>query len=500
MSSRHLCGLAVAALFAVSSVAAATADVRLLEAAKNQDQATAVSLVKYSEGANVNATDAEGMTALLWAAHWDNLELARLLIAAGANVKAANRFGSTALHEAATFGDAALMEVLLKGGADANATRGEGDTPLLIAAGTGKTEAVELLLAHGAPVDVRDGWYGETPLMIAVANNYADVAQVLIAHGADVNATSTKFAEPEIRHRVMVDATTTINPPAGGLTPLHFAARQDAMDAAKVLIAAGANVNALEPDANFSPLLVAVYNNHYDVAALLIEKGANVNDNSLALIAIMRTDPEIQRPLPMNFRQDSLGVMKLLLDRGADANLPFTKKIGYHFVRVVRGATPFITAATSFDTPAMRLLIQPGVKPVPLRNGMNALMVMAQTNKDDGSSSDAQFDVAAKICLDAGIDINAATMDGNTALHYAAGAGNDHIVQYLVAHGANLDAKTSKGRTPLQWAQGLRPSAGGLGARLDEKELPRESTIALLQKLMGMGASASAQNVSSSQQ
>ena len=96
---------------------------------------------------------------------------------------------------------------------------------------------------------------------------------------------------------------------------------------------------------------------------------------------------------------------------------------------------------------------------------------------------------AVQLCLTAGVDVNAATTDGNTALHYAAGAGRDRIVQFLVAHGADLNAKTKNGRTPLDWAEGKRPESSlGIGDR--EGAAPHETTIALLQKLMGAGTTA----------
>ena len=173
MRARHLAGYAVAVFLSVSSLAAATADTRLLEAVKNKDSKTAHSLLEHTGHLDVNVADAQGMTALLWAAHWDDLDMVKCLISAHANVKAANRFGSTPLHEASTFGDVPMMEALLKAGADPNAIRGEGDTPLMVAARSGVPDAVALLLAHGAEVDARDGWYGETPLMMAVSQNYS---------------------------------------------------------------------------------------------------------------------------------------------------------------------------------------------------------------------------------------------------------------------------------------------------------------------------------------
>jgi ankyrin repeat protein len=137
----------------------------------------------------------------------------------------------------------------------------------------------------------------------------------------------------------------------------------------------------------------------------------------------------------------------------------------------------------------MHLLIESGAHPVPETSGMTPLMRAVQqidTRVVDRPTDDATYMAAVQLCLTAGVNVNAATTDGNTALHYAAGAGRDRIVQYLVDHGADLNAKTKKGRTPLDWAQGKRP--GGVADR--EQEAPHATTIALLQKLMGAGTTA----------
>ena len=484
MRARYLAGYAVAVFLSVSSVAAASVDSRFLEAVKNKDSKTAYSLLAHTGHLEVNVADAQGMTALLWAAHWDDLDMVKCLISARANVKAANRFGSTPLHEAATFGDAPMMEALLKAGADPNAIRGEGDTPLMVAARSGAPDAVALLLAHGAKVDARDGWYGETPLMIAVSHSYVDAAKILIDHGADVNATSTAF---NFRRRAMVDATTTINPPAGGFTPLFFAARQDAIGLGKLLIASGANLNAVEPGDNYTPLLTAIMNDNFDFANLLVEKGARVDDGSLAMVEIMRNGPAVNETGDAHVLAvrpaETLPLMNLLIAHGAPLDAEFRKRIIYNRTGAPRNATAFSLAAAYVDVAAMHLLLESGAHPVPERNGRTPLMLVAQFDKADRPTDDATYIEAVQLCVDAGVDVNAATTDGDTALHYAAGAGHDRIVQFLVEHGADINAKTQKGRTPLDWAQGKRP--GGLGNR--EQEAPHETTIALLQKLMGAG-------------
>src|SRR5262245_24044353 len=133
--SINLAGLAV-----FCAVSASASDARLADAMKNRDRAGVRTLI--DQRADVNVPDVEGMTALHWAAHWNDLDLARRLIRAGANAKAANRYGVTPLHEASTVGNAQMIEALLKAGADPNAAFGEGETALMTAARTGNVEAV----------------------------------------------------------------------------------------------------------------------------------------------------------------------------------------------------------------------------------------------------------------------------------------------------------------------------------------------------------------------
>ena len=118
----------------------ATGDAPLVDAVKRQDKTVTRTLLK--QRADVNAADAEGMTALHWAAHWDDLDTVKLLVNAGAKAKVANRYGVTPLHEACTVGNVPMIEALLDGGADPNAVLGEGETPLMTAARTGNAAAV----------------------------------------------------------------------------------------------------------------------------------------------------------------------------------------------------------------------------------------------------------------------------------------------------------------------------------------------------------------------
>ena len=193
------------------------------------------------------------------------METGKLLIAAGANVKATNRYGVSALVEAATIGDIAMIEALLKAGADPNSTYGGGETPLMLVARTGNLNAVKLLLDRGANVNGADEFKGYTPLMFAATENQPDVAKMLIDHGASVNAPSRRFEFGELKS---ASGGALMERAEGGMTPLQYAAREENIEVGRVLITAGADVNALEPQHKFSTMLVAIYNGKYDFASL----------------------------------------------------------------------------------------------------------------------------------------------------------------------------------------------------------------------------------------
>ncbi len=158
----------------------------------------------------------------------------------------------------------------------------------------------------------------------------------------------------------------------GGLTALHFAARQGSAAAARALVEGGADVNLPSPGDQASPLLVALINGHFDLAAYLLDKGANPNLLSDAgvspLYAVLNVQwaPIAAYPQPRAHLQQSRGyldVMKLLLDKGADPNARVRRKVwysGYNFDQSgvdEAGATPFWRAAYAADVAAMKLLV-----------------------------------------------------------------------------------------------------------------------------------------------
>ena len=462
--------IAAITLFSLSCFAAPA---RLADAAKNDDKTAVASLLQQK--ADVNAPEADGTTALAWASRNDDLEMADRLIKAGADVKAANRYGITPLYLACVNGSAAMIEKLLQAGADANASVTEGESALMTAARSGSVEAAKALLDHGAKVDARESWHSQTALMWAVAEKHPEMVTELMAHGADVNAVSNVN---------QWERQTTSEPrekwlPLGGLTPLLFAAREGCVDCARILLDKGAKIDATDPD-GISPVLIATINGHYDAAIFLLGKGADPNlvdrTGRTALFSAVdfHTMPVSNRPAPKDTdsEESSLNLITTLLAKGANVDAQLKNQQPYRTkldrgddTMLTSGTTPLLRAAKAGDTEVVRLLLEKGADPkLATRAGITPLMAAAGLGtKEEDTTGRFKTEIDAiesiKLLLGAGVDINAANGQGQTALHGAALKGSDEIVKFLADHGAKLDVKDRQGRTALDAALDGRAAA-----------------------------------------
>lgn len=479
--------LLAGAFFAIAAWGATTP---IADIAMKGDMDAVRSLVKQHPG-DVNASQPDGSTALLWAAYWNDEKAVEALLAAGANVNASNRDGFTALSQACTNGNAAIAGILLKAGADANSFQAQGQTALMTAARAGSAEVVKLLLEHGAEVNSKESWRGQTALMWATAENHPAVVQVLVEHGADVNIVSSVFDFTGMKTK---PGDVPMHFPRGGFTALLFAARGGFTECAKILLDHGADVTIADPD-HTSALVLAIINGHFDTAAFLLDHKADPNAadsyGRAALFAAidMRDIYSSNRPAPKDDNKvEPMDLINMLLAHGADPNAKLAKLIPARAVldfpdmMMGEGATPFLRAAKSADVPLMQLLLEKGADPKAVtKAGVTALMVAAGMGHANTIRRGEQPIAAMKICLDKGVDINAATDKTlNTALHAAAGQGTDDIVQFLADHGAKLDLKDNKDRTPMDVALGLKADVVGVEVH--------QSTADLLRKLMGAQA------------
>jgi ankyrin repeat protein len=483
-----------AAVLACASMTlgAAPSDTRVLDAARSGDLAAVRALIQ--KRAPVTAAEADGTTALHVAVRNGRLEIVQALIKAGAEVNAATRYGVTPLALAATNGDAAAAGALLEAGANPNAANPDGETVLMDAARAGNMAVVDRLVTAGADVNARDTWRGETAVMRAAAENHADVVARLVAAKADLNVRSKVLQYPNIREDFSTMVFTAI--PKGGFTALMLAAREGAPAAAGVLAAAGADLDATDPDGT-TALVIAIINAHYDLAAMLIDKGANPNlaDSAgmaalYAAVDMLHQAPMINRPLAKPSGQlRAMDVITRLLDHRADPNQPLKTPLlmrqhEFGDGSLGEGATPLMRAAKASDDALMRVLLDKGADANrEMKNGTTALMITA--SRPGRAAGPAQQTIAAlTVLIEHGADVNAATTDGATVLHQAVGHGDD-IVKFLVEKGAKLDAKDKFGRTALDVANGVPGGGGGRGRGRGAGEAPPvyKETAALLKEL-----------------
>jgi ankyrin repeat protein len=456
-------------LAAVSIAAAADADRRVADAAARQDKSSVRALIR--QGANPNTPQGDGTTALHWAVHWDDQELADLLIRSGAALNASNDLGVTPLWLACENGSPTMIERLLKAGANANLTLSSGETPLMMAARSGNVRGVKLLLSRGAQANAIDQAQGQTALMWATAERHSDVVQALLEAGADVHARSRTWREVVLpaggagtSRRNLAERTE------GGYTALLFAAQQGDIEIAKLLLAAGANVNDAAP-AGTSALVVAAHSGHGPLAAYLLERGADPNAAEAGYTA-----------LHVAILHKDLQLVEALLSHGANPNTPIVKATpsrrasrDYALSLQMVGGTPLWLGAYFKEPDIMRALVAKGADPKSKTpNGRTVLMAALDgrrvTEDEPAGPSEAGGSMmeAAKLALSLGIDVNAADADGNTVLHMAASRGFDAIIQLLATGGAQLEVKNKKGQTPLAVASG-RGAAGAATADLLRK-------------------------------
>lgn len=430
----------------------------LTDAARNGDKFALHQLLQKK--ADVNVTDPDGSTALHWASYHDDLENADLLIRAGAKVNAATDLGVTPLWLASQNGSLAMVQRLLKAGANPNAALLSGETSLMVAARSGYPGVVDQLLNKDANVNAH-GSRGQTALMWAVAEKHPEVVKVLLAHHAGLNLKSDAWTEVmAIPPHGYLPYNKAI--PHGGETALMFAARVGDLASAKLLVTAGANVN--DADAwGVSATTLAAHSGFTELVKFLLEKGADPNaaPNGFTALheAIMRRDEEM---------------VTALLDHGADPNAPLrtwtpTRRSSedFHFEPSLVGATPFWLAARFVEPKVMRLLVDRGADPKFVLHvtwmasqgtgqqerteTSTALLAATGLGGDSGnrdssgaaawvppnpSEREALTLEAVKLAVQLGVDVNATSHEGRTALDGAKNLKYDSVVNFLVEKGA----------------------------------------------------------------
>jgi uncharacterized protein len=464
-----------------ASVAVFAAEPSLTEAIKSGQRAAAIEMIA-KKTADVNTAEADGSTALLWAANLNDQELVASLLKAGADPKVRNRLGSTPLAEAAFNANTEMIKALLDAGADPNAAGPDGQTPLMIVARTANMAAAKLLLEKGANPNVVEAQKEQTALMWAAASSQSAMVRQLLVGGAAPDAKSaTDLMTP------LVSGEPRAQPrPPGGMTAMLFAAREGCVECVKALVEYGAKIDLPDPE-GVTPLLSSLFNAHFDVAKFLIERGANVDRwdwwgrSPLYLAVDYNTLPHGGRPdQPSADDTLPIDVVRMLLDKGANPNLQLKLAIPYRATGNDRGldgmlgvgTTPLLRAAKAQDAPAIKLLLEHGALiDLPNNQGMVPILAAAgigSTERDSrGNYRAADIQEHAieslTLLLEHGGQINGRVgRQQQTPLDGAAQWGWTKVVAFLIEKGADVNLADSRGMTALDYASG-RGAANGRG-------------------------------------
>jgi uncharacterized protein len=477
-------------------------------AAYNNDLAMADMLI--AAGADVKLANNDGATPMRLAAINGSGPMLEKLIQAGADPNERDADGNTPLMFAARNGNVAALQVLTDHHADVNAKENlRGTTPLMWAVTQSHPAAVEFLIQHGANVSAVSSPATKGHKAYLAPSIAGRKAQgVFFGRRRPRGPVPPRFAPPKAkagaegkggedqvaagdRRAAFLAFGLLTDKDGGGLTPLVFAARQGDLASARELIAAGADVNQ-QTNYGWTALLTATQNRHYKLGAYLLDHGANpniINKGGWSPLYIATDNRNIEGgDYPVRQADmDHLDYIKLLLDHGANPNqrvcgvesTPTTCKGDSTETRTIftmqwlyeDGATPFLRAAQSGDVTLMKLLLAHGADPrIKTQEGVTALAAAAGIGWVEGVTfewSPEENLEAVKMCLNLGIDPNAADIDGRAALHGAAHKGRIKVIQALVDGGARLDQHDHGSRDtisgamqgvtwePVQYAEGL---------------------------------------------
>lgn len=454
-----------------------------------------------------------GETPLHLAGSVGSAAVTSVLLKAGADVNAVTTAGTTPLMLAAASGNAEAVKLLAAGGANVNAAEGpKGHTALMFAAAANRAGVVKVLMELGADAGAATRVFELDDVEIPADRSAANNADQKLRRGADMAARRDKpISRPGVGG---VDRQYEYNElvrAQGGLAPMHFAARQGHLASVRELVEAGVDVNQPSGGVGATPLVLAVINGHFDLAMFLLDHQADPNraaENGVApLYAALncRWAPLAQYPQQQAYLQQkvtSLELLDKLLEKGADPNARLRKKVWYSGYNQDNsgidevGATPFWRAAYAGDVEAARLLIARGadpniatmaprpqsgvgLPPLPAGGpGITALHAAAgagylQNYAGNGHRyHPAGMMRAVKYLVEElGADVSARDHEGNTPVHYAAARGDNEMILYLMAKGADVKAVNRAGQTTVDAANGPR-----------QRTQPYPETIKLLEQ------------------
>jgi cytohesin len=379
------------------------------------------------------------------------------LVKGGADVNAANEYGATALFAASAGGRTAIVRLLLDAKADPNAALLSGETPLMAAIDDGHADVARLLVERGADVNRQETRGGQTALMWAAANRSPELVALLLERRADVRARSK-----------------------GHFTALLFAAQQGDVESGRLLLQAGADVDERSGGDRKTALMIATASGHVPFAGLLLERGADPNAADEGGFTALHDAAMDASGAAM--------VRALLTHGASANPRTLRDSREYVYAGVnLKGATPLFLAASRGHVETVRALLAGGADPfMTTDNGTAPLHVASWGGSPyfrDWTEDERKnlFEVT-KLLVERGADVNSTGEHGWTALHGAAYKGIDDVVQFLVDRGAKLEMFDEYGQTPLSIASAVI-TARSKDAYYQSSRVVRRSTVDLLLKL-----------------
>ena len=452
--------ISIAILCVVASNSLAQTEVSVADLAEQQKWESVDA--HLTRGADVDVTQADGMTALHWAAYHNAPEMVHNIVEFEPDIDAKTEYDVTALSIACERGFADVAEVLIDAKADLESKRLGKETPLMLAARNGNAAIVSMLLSAGADVNAKEV-KGQTALMWAAAAGNVEAVDALIKQDADIDHALSK----------------------SGFTAFAFAARQGKINVVERLVESGVDVNTVmktkksggrNPRKKMSALLLAIESGHLELALRLVELGADPNDQRSgygplhAITWVRKTkrgdDPSGDPAPRITGAYNSLEFVRRIVADGADVNLKLEKGKPKKCKLTPKGLPPFLLAASTADVPLMKLLLELGADPKETNaDGCNALMACAgigvvAVGEEPGTED--EVDKAIRMLVELGIDPNVVDKNGETAVHGAAYRNYPSTVKLLAELGADSkvwNTKNKHGWTPHMIASGKRPGS-----------------------------------------
>uniref|UniRef100_A0A671R2S8 Ankyrin-1-like n=1 Tax=Sinocyclocheilus anshuiensis TaxID=1608454 RepID=A0A671R2S8_9TELE len=402
-------------------------------AARNDDTRTAAVLLQNDPNPDVLSKVFKtftGFTPLHIAAHYENLNVAQLLLNRGADVNFMPKNGITPLHIASRRGNVIMVRLLLDRGAKIDAKTKDELTPLHCAARNGHVRIIEILLDQGAPIQAKTK-NGLSPIHMAAQGDHLECIRQLLQYNAEIDDITLDHLTPLHvaahcgHHRmakVLLDKGAKPNTRAlNGFTPLHIACKKNHMRVMDLLLKHSASLEAVT-ESGLTPLHVSSFMGHLNIVKILMQKGASPHASNV----------KVETPLHMASRAGHCEVAEFLLQNAAPVD-----------AKAKDDQTPLHCAARMGHNEMVKLLLEHKANP-------NSTTTAGHTSLHIASrEGHAQ---TASILLDMNAQLTKMTKKGFTPLHVAAKYGKVDVAVLLLERGANPNAAGKVGLTPLHVA------------------------------------------------